>query len=311
MGFSGEAAGTRLAGRLVRPAARARRPFVTGWHHGGVADQGSGSGYEPSLGYLTSMAIRIFLLVGLVLGGLSFLLLFVLVASYQADGTGTLNDMILWILERVFFDGLDLRMSLGAMFGKVLWTGMCSLGLLPLVLALLARQVTRQLWEEPRHHVLRLVGLGLSLLILVNPVGLVHAGLPFGLSLQALTWGPAFVLIGSCLDRQLFGAEKPVWMRSWLRAGKSSPVPAGPVPAGMGTVPRPMPPMGAPGPVPAPVGRPLPPAPMAPPPGPAPMGPPGQYPARTGQQAMPPAPQGGRPLPYPPTWPPMTGPNPR
>lgn len=263
------------------------------------------------------MAVRILLLVGLVLGGLSFLLLFVLAllfmlaASYQTDGTGTFNDMILWILERVFFDGLDPRMSPGAMFGKALWTGMCSLGLLPLGLALLARQVTRQLWEEPRHHVLRLVGLGLSLLILVNPVGLVHAGLPFGLSLQALTWGPAFVLIGSCLDRQLFGAEKPVWMRSWLRAGKSSPVPAGPVPAGMGMVPRPMPPMGAPGPVPAPVGRPLPPAPMAPPPGPAPMGPPGQYPARTGQQAMPPAPQGGRPLPYPPTWPPMTGPNPR
>ena len=78
------------------------------------------------------MAIRIFLLVGLVLGGLSFLLLFVLAllfmlaASYQTDGTGTFNDMILWILERVFLDGLDPRMSLGAMFGKVLWTGMCS-----------------------------------------------------------------------------------------------------------------------------------------------------------------------------------------
>ena len=54
-------------GRLVRPAARARRPFVTGWHHGVVADQGSGSGYEPSLGCLTSMAVRILLLVGLVL----------------------------------------------------------------------------------------------------------------------------------------------------------------------------------------------------------------------------------------------------
>ena len=84
------------------------------------------------------MAVRILLLVGLVLGGLSFLLLFVLAllfmlaASYQTDGTGTFNDMILWILERVFLDGLDPRMSLGAMFGKALWTGMCSLGLLPL-----------------------------------------------------------------------------------------------------------------------------------------------------------------------------------
>lgn len=198
------------------------------------------SGGDPGAGYLLGLFIKTFLIVGLCAGALSFVLLMGLATSYQTDGASTANDWVGWFLQRLFYDGVDPRQSSSGIFGSILWTGMCSFGLFQMPVALVARRVTRQLWEEPRHHVVRYIGAVLFAVALFNPVSLSRVGFPYGLGFGALAWGPAMILIGGCIDRQLRGAEKPVLTRDWVvqrerrraeQAMASVPAyPAGPVP---------------------------------------------------------------------------------
>ncbi|WP_316670624.1 hypothetical protein [uncultured Propionibacterium sp.] len=182
--------------------------------------QAPGSSYEPRPGYLVGLAVKTFLQVGVVLGMVCFFLLIALAASFRMDGAGAFDEWAGWLLERAFFDGVDSRLGAGALVGRSVWTGMRTFGLFPLTLAFMARRVSRQLWDEPRHHLIRLIGLGMFVLALLNPDDLVRSGPPYGLNIYAVTWGPALVVIGGCLDRQLFGRERPAQLREWVPGGR-------------------------------------------------------------------------------------------
>lgn len=205
-------------------------------------EDSSGTG-GPRPGYLISLAVRTFLLVGVVLVIVCFFMLIGSSLSYQEGSPeGSIGDWSGWILQRAFLDGLDPRLSAGELFGAALWTGMRTFGLFPLTLALMARHVSRQIWEEPRRHVFRLIGLGMFVLTLLNPDDLMRSGLPYGLNIQAMTWGPSLAVIGGCLDRQLFGAEKPPWQRDWTLAARGLHQPGPPTMVGPGGSPgQPMP----------------------------------------------------------------------
>lgn len=197
------------------------------------ADPSGTDGLRP--GYLISLAVRTFLLVGVVLVGVCFFTLIASSLGYQEGSpAGGVSDWSGWILQRAFFDGLDPRLSAGELFGVALWTGMRTFGLFPLTLALMARHVSRQIWEEPNHHVFRLIGLGMFVLALLNPDDLMRSGLPYGLNIYALTLGPALTVVGGCIDRQLFGAEKPIWQRDWDLAAQGLPQPGWPSVTGPG-----------------------------------------------------------------------------
>ncbi|MBE6478044.1 MAG: hypothetical protein E7Z97_08270 [Propionibacteriaceae bacterium] len=187
-------------------------------------DSSGAGGLRP--GYLISLAIKTFLLVTVILGGACFVMLIAFSLGYQDENIGSsLGTWSGWVLQRAFFDGLDPRLSAGELVGAALWTGMRTFGLFPLTLALMARHVSRQIWAEPRRHVIRLVGLVMFVLALLNPDDLMLSGLPYGLNIYAMTWGPALVVTGGCLDRQLFGAEKPAWQRDWALAARGDPQP--------------------------------------------------------------------------------------
>ncbi|RLP09604.1 hypothetical protein [Propionibacterium australiense] len=189
-----------------------------------MADQDPIGANELRPGYLVSLAVKTFLLVGVVLVVVCFTMLTGFSYSYQQQSAGgSLGDWSGWILERAFLDGLDPRLSAGELVGAALWTGMRTFGFFPLSLALMARHVSREIWAEPRHHIIRLVGLGMFVLALLNPDDLMRSALPYGLNIEAMTWGPALTVIGGCLDRQLFGAEKPAWQRDWAPASRGLP----------------------------------------------------------------------------------------
>ncbi|MFT8395049.1 hypothetical protein [Propionibacterium sp.] len=127
-----------------------------------------------------------------------------LFTSVLASARATI--LVSWWVDWSMGNGIRQNMNTGQMLGRMIWNGMRKLGLWQLMVAVPLWRISELACGVPARRPFSRIVMVLGLIALLNPVGMARGdALPFLFNLDAVTWVPALVTIGRCLDAQFFG----------------------------------------------------------------------------------------------------------